>query len=390
MKKFLRKISKKITQKISFLLDDFLSSKSLIILSYHSVSDNDSPISISPDRFDEQMKLLSGGRFKVLSLEEALGFINNKFSNNSNLTKVLITFDDGFEDVFYKVLPILKTYGFPAVCFINPKFLGQKVSHSTREVDSQRKLLNLEQLLELADNKISIANHSFSHHYFDDSDLNRAKEEYLMAKEWIDKNIPNNSFGDIFAYPKSRITNESFLYLTKLGLKKAFAGEGPFFNFYKKNKPVPRVTVFNNWRKEDFSINLSPSYSLIKSKQDILFKVFKYGLVAIFNLFFNIGSTAFLIEILLWQPNISYLLSSALDYVFKYITNMTFVFNKRSGLKYAPAFVAYLVIFWIFNNIFFHFFQTILGFNYIFVIVLNMAVFWSLRFWALHKFVFKD
>ena len=37
---------------------------------------------------------------------------------------IIITFDDGYKDVFYNALPILKKYNFKATCFLVTSFIG--------------------------------------------------------------------------------------------------------------------------------------------------------------------------------------------------------------------------------------------------------------------------
>ena len=80
------------------------------ILMYHSISDGNNPLSVPIKNFEKQMKFMSHNDYKTINLKDL-----------SNLNKYgkffIITFDDGYEDVFVNALPILNKYDFTATCF---------------------------------------------------------------------------------------------------------------------------------------------------------------------------------------------------------------------------------------------------------------------------------
>ncbi|WP_457679055.1 polysaccharide deacetylase family protein [Thermovibrio sp.] len=83
----------------------------MLVLLYHRVHPK---FGVHPELFRKQMVFLKE-RFKVLSLKEA--------RETSPPLSVLITFDDGFYDVFYYAYPILKELSLPAVIFVSPERL---------------------------------------------------------------------------------------------------------------------------------------------------------------------------------------------------------------------------------------------------------------------------
>jgi len=62
--------------------------------------------------------------FKAISPQDILDSINkyNKLPANS----FLLSFDDGFKEVFHIIAPILEAKGIPAIFFINPAFIDNK------------------------------------------------------------------------------------------------------------------------------------------------------------------------------------------------------------------------------------------------------------------------
>jgi len=94
----------------------------MLTLLYHRVHPK---FGVHPDKFRKQMEFLRK-RFKVLSLEEA--------RKGSSPPSVLITFDDGFYDVFHYAYPILKELSLPAVIFVSPeRLLNSKRVRRTHE-----------------------------------------------------------------------------------------------------------------------------------------------------------------------------------------------------------------------------------------------------------------
>ena len=89
----------------------------LPILMYHHVGDlpdNASPtrkdLTVSPADFETQIKWLKEQGYESISLNQLALFSQNKFALPKK--PVVITFDDGYLDVFLNAIPILQKYGF--------------------------------------------------------------------------------------------------------------------------------------------------------------------------------------------------------------------------------------------------------------------------------------
>ncbi|MBI3046085.1 MAG: polysaccharide deacetylase family protein [Candidatus Harrisonbacteria bacterium] len=170
------------------------------VLIYHSVSDGETPISVSSGNFEKQMAFLDKSGAKVISLQDFLDFKNGLLKLKGR--NVLITFDDAFKDIFINAMPILKKYNFPAVVFINPALLGKKAVFATKEKDKQRSICSLPDLKSLEKSGAAIANHGYSHKSF--SELTEAEIvlEYKKSENFIKENFKENSYPDVFVFPK--------------------------------------------------------------------------------------------------------------------------------------------------------------------------------------------
>ncbi len=97
----------------------------MLVLLYHRVHPE---FGVHPELFREQLLFLKRF-FKVLTLKEA---------EEGGSKSVLITFDDGFYDVYYYAYPILKELSLPAVVFVPP----ERVLNSY-EVRKEEKFCNI-------------------------------------------------------------------------------------------------------------------------------------------------------------------------------------------------------------------------------------------------------
>ena len=74
------------------------SSNRVPILMYHSIMDNDEQ-SVSVQSFKKQMNLMKTMGYQTIKFNEL---------KDDNKKKFIITFDDGYENIFLNAFPILK------------------------------------------------------------------------------------------------------------------------------------------------------------------------------------------------------------------------------------------------------------------------------------------
>lgn len=91
------------------------------ILMYHSIRDggpNPYGVIVSPERFDDQMKILAK-QLPVIALSEVRTRVRSP--------SVVLTFDDGYVDNLQAALPILESLGLPATIFVTAGTLGRRM-----------------------------------------------------------------------------------------------------------------------------------------------------------------------------------------------------------------------------------------------------------------------
>jgi peptidoglycan/xylan/chitin deacetylase (PgdA/CDA1 family) len=159
----------------------------ITILTYHSISNEIEPDeAVTPEEFEKQLQYIKEN-YKVISLEEAVEYIQTDIENISG--SIVITFDDGYRDNYRHAYPLLKKYNFPATIFLVSDFINSNSS----------KYLSPSEIDEMKGNNISFGSHTISHRI-----LTRLKNEEIIREIRDSKDILESQLGqkiNSFAYP---------------------------------------------------------------------------------------------------------------------------------------------------------------------------------------------
>lgn len=124
------------------------------ILTYHSLDDSGSVISLSPDLFRRQMEFLAASRIPVVPLQQAL----------CSAGSVAITFDDGYRNLLDHAIPVLEQHRFPATVFVVTAYCGRSSNWPSlhQEKAPELPLLNWDRLASLPES-VSVGAHTIHH-----------------------------------------------------------------------------------------------------------------------------------------------------------------------------------------------------------------------------------
>ncbi|HUI78269.1 MAG TPA: polysaccharide deacetylase family protein [Bryobacteraceae bacterium] len=102
---------------------------SLLVLNYHRIGDPENDpfdpgvFSATGDQLCEQISYLKR-HVSLVTLEEALAFVEGTQKEKTPRCRVLLTFDDGYLDNYQMAFPILRSYGVPGVFFLATGMVG--------------------------------------------------------------------------------------------------------------------------------------------------------------------------------------------------------------------------------------------------------------------------
>jgi len=178
------------------------------VLMYHSVAEGDNPLSISPEKFEKQIKYLKENNFKFLTIQD-LEDINN-IPNKS----VLITFDDGYKDNFITAIPILKKYGASSIFFIVTGLIG--------ETNKGLKMMSWEEIKKISsDILFEVGAHTITHRKLHKLSIEEIQNEIVQSKITLEEKL-GKSIG-VFAYPYGRYSQSVLDTVKKNNFKFAFS-----------------------------------------------------------------------------------------------------------------------------------------------------------------------
>jgi peptidoglycan/xylan/chitin deacetylase (PgdA/CDA1 family) len=113
----------------SFLLSQLSARNSLLVLNYHRIGNPDNDMfdpgvfSATADQFNDQISYLKR-HVSLVTLEEALSFIEGTSKAKAGRCRVLITFDDGYLDNYEIAYPILRSQDAQGVFFLTTSMVG--------------------------------------------------------------------------------------------------------------------------------------------------------------------------------------------------------------------------------------------------------------------------
>jgi len=242
------------------IFDSLIRAKAFPILLYHSISDTPSRLAVPVNDFAAQIDWLAGQGYKTISPADLLT------DNVDGEKRVLITFDDGFQDNLANGLPILEQHGFTATVFSSTDYIGQSSSFCHAPGDREFKMLSAAELGELKRNNWTIASHFASHRDLDELSAAEIREEYERASAALAEITGELTVGAIVSYPHNRYNGQVIEFLKQAGVRLAFSGRISFFAPDYDAYQIPRVEIDRTVNLGKFKLFLSPSYSWLKRK----------------------------------------------------------------------------------------------------------------------------
>jgi len=167
------------------------------ILTYHSVDDEDSSISITTEMFRKQMKYLKENGISVISLDRLYDCLISSDTLPKNC--VAITFDDGFEGVYKNAFPILKEFDFTATVFVVTDYVGKEMTWERVEGVPAYRLSTWDHLAEMSEGGIDIQSHTRTHPFLFELDEKALMDEVEGSMAAIEKHMGKRT--RFLAYP---------------------------------------------------------------------------------------------------------------------------------------------------------------------------------------------
>jgi len=219
------------------------------IITYHKISNHREfgQTTISLDVFKSQIRYLSKAGFTSIHFKDL-------FSGKDIPSKsIIITFDDGYENIYHNALPVLLENNYKAVIFIVTDFLGKKNSWEALNFQHNYKHLSSEQILELNNYGFEIGSHGKTHRYLPLLKERDLEDELINSKQYLEQIISDPVIS--FCYPYGRFTKKIKQCVARAGYFFATSNLQPF-----KKKQHDQLALF---RRSIYTID---SFKIFKSK----------------------------------------------------------------------------------------------------------------------------
>ncbi|MFD7402978.1 polysaccharide deacetylase family protein [Streptomyces sp. NPDC059866] len=219
------------------------------ILMYHAVAtdpnDATRALSVTPDAFARQMAVIDGlGLTPVTTADLAARWRTGRRPLPPR--PVLVTFDDGYEGVHRHALPVLAKHGFPATLFVSTGWL--RGAYDTG--GGLDRMLDWDQVRQLADAGVEIGGHSHSHPQLDQLDDDALRFELTRCRDIVAGEL--GALPVSFAYPYGYSSRRVRQEVRATGYAQALAVGNGLARRHQGPYALRRVTVRRSTGLEEF------------------------------------------------------------------------------------------------------------------------------------------
>ena len=228
------------------------------ILTYHSVGEGDSVISIPTPRFLEQIDWLISHGYRFVTLTEWWRAV--KAGNPFSTPSVVLTFDDGFRGVWEYVAPVLAKRGIQATLFVVTDYVGKTNGYDNQRNVPKLKLMSWHEIKQLQQNGWDIQSHGRYHHRLVELNEAQLREELAGSKLALEQKLGTAVI--FFAYPygafNEQVINavESVGYVAAVTCQSGALPKGAGTGVYQ----LPRIMADQQRCLDSFVFRFSSAY----------------------------------------------------------------------------------------------------------------------------------
>ncbi len=219
-----------------FLLDKVLiltNKNKIVILCYHSISKDRWRFAVPFDVLKAQIEYLRK-HYDFISLDDVYKYINRQ--KKIERKSVVITFDDGYKDV-YETKDYFKKLGIRPILFV----LADSQKPNRKELDNMKPLLSKKEVLTLQKSGWEIGSHSATHANLLHISQKDIDYEIVQSKKKLEKEL--NCKINYFAYPKGYFSLPAQRAVKKAGFKMGLSLVDELITLSTNPLLVPRVGV---------------------------------------------------------------------------------------------------------------------------------------------------
>ena len=159
------------------------------ILAYHDIaprSETSSRLAVPPTAFSAQLAYLHDAGFKTITAGAFSAVLAGDEIELPERT-VVLTFDDGYESFYSRVIPLLSHYRFTATVFVTTGWVQDAGTHTAGETPGR--MLSWSQITEATRTGIEVGAHGCRHLQLDQLPEWLLREELYTGKELLEQKL---------------------------------------------------------------------------------------------------------------------------------------------------------------------------------------------------------
>jgi peptidoglycan/xylan/chitin deacetylase (PgdA/CDA1 family) len=248
-------------------------SLSVPILEYHEANYVPGDIAtLKPGEFLSQLQWLHSHGFHTINFGQLYAAMYYGYQLPSR--PVLLTFDDGYESIYFKVYPLLKKYHDEATLFIVSDF-----THNAPDRTKKFPTLTKSELVEMqSSGLVDIESHTMDHRNLSTLPDSRAAWEISGSASFL-KGIVNHKIA-FFCYPDGGYTSKTVAIVKNANFLLAVTQNQGYANISQGPFTLNRISILDDTTLADFGRKLQPSLSSSADATAAVSGLFQKGLQA--------------------------------------------------------------------------------------------------------------
>ena len=228
-------------------MEDFNIQANIPIFMYHWIREDTGGYEypenmVKASELRKQMEYLKENEYDVIFASELNGVQHYD-------KPVVLTFDDGWADVYYEAFPLAKELNMKICMYVITDLVGTDF------------YCTVEQLKEMKDSGlVEIDSHTVSHPYLDTLSLDKIQTELVNSKKWLKENLDIES--NVICYPSGR-RNKDVLEVAKQNYKFGLLMDGGVFNYNNNTSDmflIPRIYARRSMTLDEYKKLCEQSY----------------------------------------------------------------------------------------------------------------------------------
>ncbi len=235
-----------------------------LALMLHSVCRPSSPEEaayyISPQRFRRFMRWFLAAGYSTATTEKWI-------KDNLSKKEVLLTFDDGYDDLYDELLPLVIQYRLTPLIYLVAGRIGQSNLWDQQIGLRARNLLTLEQIREMQKHGVEFGSHTLTHPWLPGITDEQLRREVVDSKHRLEDALGVEISS--FAYPSGGVDRRVRAAVAEAGYKLAFTIQAGL-NWWNDPLCQRRADVNDNITFLDFAFQLRTGYNVREAASERL------------------------------------------------------------------------------------------------------------------------